>query len=420
MALLDSLFGQTPSYYGGLLGEDELSRLRQQAQEQGTLNTAMALLQAGAPSRTPGGGALAIAQGLQQGQQAYRQALNQGLQEKMAGLQVQDLMRKRQEEEAVRRFLPQVMQFGAPEQNWETPNQISQYFQTGQIPKQPGPSTINREALQQLALVAPEQFAKLSTSLKALQPEYKEAGGILYEIPTYGGTPTAVGGKPKEDLAGSVKEAVQVLGITKPITEWGDSERAAVANYINTSDARKQIVVNMNEGQKGFENISKLRKDFTSEPVYKEFNDMRAAHSQVISAINANTPIGDTAAATKIMKLLDPGSVVRETELGMAMAATGKMDLLQNYLQNMIDGKKLTPTQRTQFKSLADELYNASAQAYNAKRGEYATIGKEFKLNTDVALGNPAFVMPKSPAVPEFDRALADAARAEQERRRKK
>ena len=176
----------------------------------------------------------------------------------------------------------------------------------------------------------------------------------------------------------------------------------------------------MNEGQKGFENISKLRKDFTSEPVYKEFNDMRAAHSQVISAINANTPIGDTAAATKIMKLLDPGSVVRETELGMAMAATGKMDLLQNYLQNMIDGKKLTPTQRTQFKSLADELYNASAQAYNAKRGEYATIGKEFKLNTDVALGNPAFVMPKSPAVPEFDRALADAARAEQERRRKK
>ena len=108
MALLDSFFGQTPSYYGGLLGEDELSRLRQQAQEQGTLNMAAALLQAGAPSRTPGGGALAIAQGLQQGQQAYRQALNQGLQEKMAGIQIQDMLRKRQEEEAVRRFLPQI------------------------------------------------------------------------------------------------------------------------------------------------------------------------------------------------------------------------------------------------------------------------------------------------------------------------
>lgn len=197
MALLDSLFGQTPSYYGGLLGEDELSRLRQQAQEQGTLNTAMALLQAGAPSRTPGGGALAIAQGLQQGQQAYRQALNQGLQEKMAGLQVQDLMRKRQEEEAVRRFLPQIMQPGQVEQNWQSPEQIGQFFQTGAMPTQRGPSTINRDALQQLALAAPEQFAKISTGLKALQPEFKEAGGMLYEIPTYGGEVRKVAGQEK-------------------------------------------------------------------------------------------------------------------------------------------------------------------------------------------------------------------------------
>jgi hypothetical protein len=214
MALLDSMFGQTPSYFGGLLGEDELSRLRQQAQEQGTLNTAMALLQAGAPSRTPGGGALAIAQGLQQGQQAYRQALNQGLQEKMAGLQIQDLLRKRQEEEAVRRFLPQIMQPGQVEQNWQSPDQIGQYFQTGAIPTQRGPSTINREALQQLALAAPEQFGKISTGLKALQPEYKEAGGVLYEIPTYGGTPTAVGGQSKltyQDL-GNVVVALDASG----------------------------------------------------------------------------------------------------------------------------------------------------------------------------------------------------------------
>lgn len=197
MALLDSMFGQTPSYFGGLLGEDELSRLRQQAQEQGTMNMATALLQAGAPSRTPGGGALAIAQGLQQGQQAYRQALNQGLQEKMAGLQVQDLMRKRQEEEAVRRFLPQIMQPGQVEQNWQSPEQIGQFFQTGAMPTQQGPSTINRDALQQLALAAPEQFAKVSTGLKALQPEYKEAGGMLYEIPTYGGEVKKVAGQEK-------------------------------------------------------------------------------------------------------------------------------------------------------------------------------------------------------------------------------
>ncbi len=218
MALLDSLFGQTPSYYGGLLGEDELSRLRQQAQEQGTLNTAMALLQAGAPSRTPGGGALAIAQGLQQGQKAYREALNQGLEEKITGLKIQDMLRKRQEEEAVRRFLPQIMQPGQVEQNWQSPDQISQYFQTGSIPTQRGPSTVNRDALQQLALAAPEQFAKISGSLKALQPEYKGVGDYLYEISPYGGEvkQVATGGK-KALLTGEESNiALRLFGTNDP------------------------------------------------------------------------------------------------------------------------------------------------------------------------------------------------------------
>jgi len=89
------------------------------------------------------------------------------------------------------------MQPGQVEQNWQSPEQIGQFFQTGAMPTQRGPSTINRDALQQLALAAPEQFAKISTGLKAFQPEYKEAGGMLYEIPTYGGEVRKVAGQEK-------------------------------------------------------------------------------------------------------------------------------------------------------------------------------------------------------------------------------
>lgn len=222
MALLD-FYGETPAYLGGLLGEDELKRLQAQAQSQSNLGMAAALLQAGAPSRTPGGTGLAIAQGLQAGQQLYKQALNQGLQEKMAGLQVQDLMRKRQEEEAVRKFLPQIMQ------TTSTPEQLTMYGQPtqgvirddegnlmpggGVIPAQQS-TTINRDALQRLALVAPEQFAKYSAGLKALQPEYKEVNGQLYEISPYGGKPTLVAGQGKltyQDL-GNVVVALDASG----------------------------------------------------------------------------------------------------------------------------------------------------------------------------------------------------------------
>jgi hypothetical protein len=186
MALLD-FYGETPSYLGGLLGSDELKRLQEQAQGQSNLGMATALLQAGAPSRTPGGGALAVAQGLQAGQQLYKQALNQGLQEKMAAMQVGEMIRKNQEAEAVRQFLPRLIQPGAVEQNWSgAPEQIGQYFQTGAIPTQQGPSTINRDALQRLALLSPETYAKY-------KPEYKEVDGKLVEISPLTGISTVAG-----------------------------------------------------------------------------------------------------------------------------------------------------------------------------------------------------------------------------------
>jgi len=200
MALLDSFYGETPSYLGGLLGEDELKRLQGQAQSQSNLGMAAALLRAGAPSRTPGGGALAIAEGLQAGQQMYKQALNQGLQEKMAGMQVQELMRKQQQDQAVRNFLPQLIQPGAVEQNWSgTPEQIGQYFQTGAIPTQQTQPSINKDALMKLAVASPETFAKY----KSLLPEYKFDSGMAYEVSPFGGV---------KQVAGSQKLTYQDLG----------------------------------------------------------------------------------------------------------------------------------------------------------------------------------------------------------------
>lgn len=165
------------------------------------------------------------------------------------------------------------------------------------------------------------------------------------------------------------------------------------------------VTVNMGEGQKGFENEMKLGGAFKQEPIYKDFNDMQSAFKQVQSSLKQENPIGDTAAATKIMKLLDPGSVVRESELGIAMAATGKMDRLQNYVSNWASGNKLTPTQRQDFQNLANELYAAAGQTYNAKRGEYLVFGEKYGLDANKALGAPA----KLPSVMTGSGSLAGA-----------
>ena len=167
---------------------------------------------------------------------------------------------------------------------------------------------------------------------------------------------------------------------------------------VNTTllGAKKQIAqagassVNVNAGQKGFDNELKLRGDFRGEPVYKAHQEMQSAYSQIKQSLAKESPAGDLAGATKIMKLLDPGSVVRESELGMAMAATGLLDRVQNYASNILSGNKLTPKQRQEFQQLADALYGESVKSYNAKRGEYIKLGGEYGLNADRAIGAPA------------------------------
>jgi tetratricopeptide (TPR) repeat protein len=152
-------------------------------------------------------------------------------------------------------------------------------------------------------------------------------------------------------------------------------------------------VVNMNEGQKGLENVMKIGAAFKGEPIYKEYQGMQTAFNQVNTALNQETPIGDLAGATKMMKLMDEGSVVRETELALAMAAAGRMDRLKNYLNQAMTGQKLTPKQRIEFKALSNELYAAAGQAYNNKRGEYEEFGNAYQLpNLNTALGAPATV----------------------------
>jgi len=164
----------------------------------------------------------------------------------------------------------------------------------------------------------------------------------------------------------------------------------------NLKAPKTSVNVPVNFGQKGFDNTLKLRGDFRSEPVYKAHQEMQSAYAQIRQSLKQASPAGDLAGATKIMKLLDPGSVVRESELGMAMAASGLMDRVQNYASMVMSGTTLTPTQRADFQKLADALYSESVNQYNAKRGEYRGIVERNGLNEADVLGSE----PKMPEAP--------------------
>jgi len=219
------------------------------------------------------------------------------------------------------------------------------------------------------------------------RPEIRDGQTVMVQYNKLGQSRIAPGALPYEAQSPDIRAVEYLKG--GPLAGTGQQGIEQVGQY------RRQIAtqVNVNPEQKGFENEMKLAGAFKNEPVYKDYQDVKSAFGQVVSSLSQGTPIGDVAGATKVMKLLDPGSVVRESELGIAMAASGRMDRLNNYFSNMMSGRKLTPTQVDDFKALSNELYSAAGQAYNQKRKEYQGFGEAYNFkNLDAALGAPATI----------------------------
>jgi hypothetical protein len=183
----------------------------------------------------------------------------------------------------------------------------------------------------------------------------------------------------------NIQAAAIVLGLDqKPIEQWTAQDRANIDAKIQ--ETQRSGAANL--GQKDFSNSLSLRKEFNNEPVYKGHQEIKSAWNTINVGLKQANPAGDLAAATKFMKLLDPTSVVRESELLLAMKATGALDKLYNYAQMRANGTLLTPKQRGEFGELANQFYQTATNQYNSKYGEYADIAKRNNLNP-LDIGRP-------------------------------
>jgi hypothetical protein len=124
-----------------------------------------------------------------------------------------------------------------------------------------------------------------------------------------------------------------------------------------------------------------LRKEYNGLPDIKAYNEVNTAYNQIKVATQRPSPANDLAAATKFMKLLDPTSVVRESELIMAVQASGLADRIANTGNRILNGEKLTATQRKDFFDAATQFYKIAEDKKRAIDTQYTNIGIESNLN---------------------------------------
>jgi len=413
---LDGLLG---TMFGGG-GDSELEKLltakqREQLGLQSTLAAAAALLQASGRSPQRIGLGQALGSALQAGQGAYEKGTTGAINQLMLGAKLKEMQQETAGNEAWRQMLS-----GQGATPALTPAQAAlaaPVSAAGPV----GPIVARADLAAQIpaptasqgvfASLTPEQRAIISgmprkegmsevLKVSSAQSEWSKPEPIVMNGKTVmmqynkmGQSKVAEGISPYEAQSPDIRAVEYISG--KPLAGTGQEGIGQVGQYRQQIATRVDVkpVIDMTGGQKGFENEMSLAKAFKQEPIYKDYNDMQSAFGQVISSLSQGTPIGDVAGATKVMKLLDPGSVVRESELGIAMAASGRMDRLQNYFSNMMSGQKLTPTQRDDFRTLSNELYAAAGDTYNKKRREFQGFGEAYGFkNLDAALGAPASI----------------------------
>jgi len=152
-------------------------------------------------------------------------------------------------------------------------------------------------------------------------------------------------------------------------------------NGIPSSAERKQEEVDIQNKGKSFEREETLASKYQNQS--KPFRELSEAYQKtknLFDKAQGSAP-ATLAAATAFMKLLDPGSVVRDTELGMALNATGKLDKAENFMNRINKGEVLTESQVKQFKDATEEVYKAATKQQRIIDKNYSDNALRNKLN---------------------------------------
>ena len=130
----------------------------------------------------------------------------------------------------------------------------------------------------------------------------------------------------------------------------------------------------------------------------KDFNQVNAAFERIKRVGQARTPAGDLALIFNFMKMLDPGSVVRESEFRTAEAAKAWLveqedsgivipAPISNFIRRAEEGTLLEPAQRVDFVTQANDLLSAQSEATDGQIRAILDQGAQDGIGSERILG---------------------------------
>jgi hypothetical protein len=135
-----------------------------------------------------------------------------------------------------------------------------------------------------------------------------------------------------------------------------------------------------------------LRKEFIGQQGYKDFQAVATAKEKIDSASPSGA--GDMALIYGFMKLMDPGSTVREGEYATASQTGSLPQTLVAQYNRVIKGERLAPEVRDAFKAEAASTFAAQRKRYERLAGQYRGLAKKYGLDPERVVFEPGRELP--------------------------
>jgi len=125
------------------------------------------------------------------------------------------------------------------------------------------------------------------------------------------------------------------------------------------------------------EDEKELRTMYSSSPIVKSFNESQTNINKVIEGASRDDPAGDYGVIFGFLKILDPGSTVREGEFATVENSRGISDNVRAIYNKVVKGDRLTEEQRRQFTEGAINGFQTQQSSLDSYRDSLEVLAKK-------------------------------------------
>jgi hypothetical protein len=176
-----------------------------------------------------------------------------------------------------------------------------------------------------------------------------------------------------------------LVGGMTPVPGYKSKADRELEKAVNTERA-KQLALGTG--------ATELRKEFIGAQAVKDMQNVATAYDKVNKAATNPSAAGDLSLIFAYMKMLDPGSTVREGEFANAQNAAGVPDQILNLYNRARKGERLNDNQRTDFVDQAANVYEAQLGQFNKLKSSYDKIATKQRFDPELVTGAYQFQPP--------------------------